>query len=131
MNGSVAFLLPLIFILKTMERREIDHHRRLQIKKLFLLGIISDINKDNKNLFIENNVSNNIHNNRIENDKNTEKNENNNTSESEKNKIPHFDYSGGKEGSVLYREGSVICDDDHDNGYGHDEVRTYISLTFF
>ena len=121
-----------------MERREIDNNRRLQIKKLLLLGIISDINKDNKNLFFtdfgennENNVNNNIHNNRIENDKNTEKNENNNTSESEKNKIPHFDYSGGKEGSVLYREGSVICDDDHDNGYGHDEVRTYISLTFF
>ena len=42
-NGTVAFILPLIFIIRTIDRRENDNKRRCQIQQLQLLGVVRNV----------------------------------------------------------------------------------------
>ena len=62
-NGSVAFILPLVLILKVMDRRKTDNLRRLKINQLVLLGIVSENNNENNlliNYFVAKHVNKNV-----------------------------------------------------------------------
>lgn len=50
-NGTVAFILPLIFIIRTMDRRENDDKRRNQIHQLQLLGVVRNVKWGTLQLF--------------------------------------------------------------------------------
>ena len=113
-NGSVAFILPLVLILKVMDRRKIDNLRRFKIKQLVLLGIISENDNENNlliNYFVAKSVYNNVD------------NINNRSSNSSNSDIVDSSNSSNKE---CVRNGNNeirhLISDDTDNGYGHDEV---------
>ena len=124
-NGSVAFILPLVLILKVMDRRKIDNLRRFKIKQLVLLGIISENNNENNLLidyFVAKNVNNNVDN---------MNNRGSNSSNSSNSNI--VDNSNNSKKECVGNGNNVIrrlISDDTDNGYGHDEVIIFIFLIF-